>query len=248
MSEALNDNDTHLNERASLPDVLPLANSEIRLSLENAANYLGILKASFRNWVQSGLLPPPQDQTWERKAIDSALALLCSCGVPGDQKSRNARRYPHVQHIRRRLVDDTYRHHYRFRPTGARLPSLLGAAEFMQALIACERRLYRDAPQAVAMLQEDAPLLQPATPAYDEPKCDQSEPIRLASHCAATNTLFLTPQELSARWRGEILVQTLANWRFKRIGPGYVRAGKAILYPISEIEKWECANLITCGR
>ncbi|MBA8910243.1 hypothetical protein HNQ95_006056 [Aminobacter ciceronei] len=42
---------------------------------------------------------------------------------------------------------------------------------------------------------------------------------------------YLTPEEVSARYRGGISVGTLRNWRAMRIGPSFVKIGKAVLYP-----------------
>lgn len=54
----------------------------------------------------------------------------------------------------------------------------------------------------------------------------------------------LTPEELSARWRGKVSVGTLKQWRHKKRGPGYRRIGNSILYPLSKIVKWEQDNTI----
>ncbi|MFZ5682456.1 MAG: helix-turn-helix transcriptional regulator [Pseudomonadota bacterium] len=59
-------------------------------------------------------------------------------------------------------------------------------------------------------------------------------------------TKFLTSEEVSARYRGEISVGTLRNWRAMRIGPAYVKIGKAVLYPVEELEAWDRKNLVTC--
>ena len=40
---------------------------------------------------------------------------------------------------------------------------------------------------------------------------------------------FLTAEEVSERYRGEITVGTLRNWRAMRIGPAFVKIGKAVL-------------------
>jgi hypothetical protein len=57
---------------------------------------------------------------------------------------------------------------------------------------------------------------------------------------------FLTADEVSQRYRGEISVGTLRNWRSMRVGPAYVKFGKAILYPIEELEAWDRRNLVPC--
>ena len=57
---------------------------------------------------------------------------------------------------------------------------------------------------------------------------------------------FLTAEEVSERYRGEITVGTLRNWRAMRIGPGFIKIGKAVLYPISELQAWDQKNIVTC--
>jgi hypothetical protein len=57
---------------------------------------------------------------------------------------------------------------------------------------------------------------------------------------------FLTAEEVSERYRGEISVGTLRNWRAMRIGPGFIKIGKAVLYPITELEAWDQKNMVTC--
>ncbi|RAZ89309.1 DNA-binding protein [Mesorhizobium hawassense] len=57
---------------------------------------------------------------------------------------------------------------------------------------------------------------------------------------------FLTAEEVSERYRGSISPGTLRNWRAKRIGPAYVKLGKAVLYPVEELEKWDQKNTVAC--
>ena len=57
---------------------------------------------------------------------------------------------------------------------------------------------------------------------------------------------FLTAEEVSERYRGEITVATLRNWRAMRIGPTFVKIGKAVLYPVEELDAWDKANMVTC--
>ena len=47
---------------------------------------------------------------------------------------------------------------------------------------------------------------------------------------------FLTPEEVTERYRGSVSVGTLRNWRAMKIGPSFVKIGKAVLYPIEELE------------
>jgi hypothetical protein len=57
---------------------------------------------------------------------------------------------------------------------------------------------------------------------------------------------FLTAEEVSERYCGAISVGTLANWRAMKIGPAYVKMGKAVLYPVHELDAWDRKNLVTC--
>ncbi len=61
-------------------------------------------------------------------------------------------------------------------------------------------------------------------------------------------TAYLTLEEVVERYRYKISDGTLRNWRSKRIGPSFIKVGKAILYPIEELERWDRSNLISCRR
>lgn len=57
---------------------------------------------------------------------------------------------------------------------------------------------------------------------------------------------FLTAEEVSERYRGSVSVGTLRNWRAMKIGPAFVKIGKAVLYPINELDAWDQKNVVTC--
>jgi hypothetical protein len=57
---------------------------------------------------------------------------------------------------------------------------------------------------------------------------------------------YLTAEEVSERYRGEITVGTLRNWRAMRIGPPFIKIGKAVLYPIEELDAWDKVSMVTC--
>jgi hypothetical protein len=38
----------------------------------------------------------------------------------------------------------------------------------------------------------------------------------------------------------------LRNWRAKRVGPAFVKIGKAILYPVDGLDAWEKKNMVSC--
>ena len=61
----------------------------------------------------------------------------------------------------------------------------------------------------------------------------------LRSEERMADTKFLTAEEVSERYRGEITVGTLRNWRAMRIGPPFVKIGKAVLYPVAELDVWD---------
>ncbi|WP_430699082.1 DNA-binding protein [Mesorhizobium dulcispinae] len=39
---------------------------------------------------------------------------------------------------------------------------------------------------------------------------------------------------------------TLRSWRSMRVGPSFVRIGKAVLYPIAELDVWDEQNCAAC--
>lgn len=57
---------------------------------------------------------------------------------------------------------------------------------------------------------------------------------------------FLTADDLVARWKGTVTKQTLANWRVRKPtprGPGFVKIGGRVLYPLEQVVAWELENL-----
>lgn len=59
---------------------------------------------------------------------------------------------------------------------------------------------------------------------------------------------FITPKELSDRYRGKITMRTLANWRSKGEGPKFTKAGGRVLYSVNEVEQWERVRTIGVRR
>lgn len=57
---------------------------------------------------------------------------------------------------------------------------------------------------------------------------------------------FLTPEEVSERYRGTVSPGTLRNWRSMRIGPSFVKIGKAVLYSVTELDSWDEKNKVSC--
>jgi Helix-turn-helix domain len=58
---------------------------------------------------------------------------------------------------------------------------------------------------------------------------------------------YLTIEEVAERCRGLVSVGTIRNWRALRVGPAFVKIGKAILYPKIELSAWEKRNMVACG-
>ncbi|RXT57122.1 DNA-binding protein [Bosea sp. Tri-44] len=57
---------------------------------------------------------------------------------------------------------------------------------------------------------------------------------------------YLTLEEVVARYRGQVSEGTLRNWRAMRIGPSFIKIGKAVLYPVSKLDRWDKSNLVVC--
>ncbi|MDO3620230.1 helix-turn-helix domain-containing protein [Ralstonia pseudosolanacearum] len=51
--------------------------------------------------------------------------------------------------------------------------------------------------------------------------------------------MYLTPQQLAARYNNRISVRTLANWRSAGTGPTFSRIGGRILYRLDSLVEWE---------
>jgi hypothetical protein len=89
-----------------------------------------------------------------------------------------------------------------------------------------------------ARLQQEIQLT--LTTIGDEPS---NSPLRRAP-------IYLSPQELSARWEGRITVKTLANWRSDSAGrgPRFKRFGNRILYLVADVETFEAESSFVSTR
>ena len=61
-----------------------------------------------------------------------------------------------------------------------------------------------------------------------------------------SSAAYLTLEEVVARYRGQVSEGTLRNWRAMRVGPSFIKIGKAVLYPITELDRWDKSNLVVC--
>lgn len=61
------------------------------------------------------------------------------------------------------------------------------------------------------------------------------------SNSADQDNLLFTAEELVARWRGALSLETLANWRSQTvgIGPAFVKIGRTVLYPFDAVIAFE---------
>jgi hypothetical protein len=58
-------------------------------------------------------------------------------------------------------------------------------------------------------------------------------------HNQRTDAQLLTSDEVVRRYRDQITVKTLSNWRSAGQGPAYVKIGGRVLYPVADLERWE---------
>ena len=57
---------------------------------------------------------------------------------------------------------------------------------------------------------------------------------------------YLMAEEVAQRYRGAVSVGTLRNWRAMHVGPAFVKIGKAVLYPVDELDAWDRRNMVPC--
>jgi hypothetical protein len=191
--------------------------------------------------------------------------------MPHYSKTFPAARLKNVHSVRRRLTDGTSKIHFYHRPTRIRLPRP-DSPEFRPAYEAAERRY---AAQQAATNAPEPPPEQNRTKPHSSPRGGKSPrrvaapsivsepplPVRQASRrntapksdldgakCSIQGLgLLMTPEELSARYRGLIDTRTLANWRSSRPprGPSFLKVGKLVFYPSELVEEWERKNVIS---
>lgn len=59
---------------------------------------------------------------------------------------------------------------------------------------------------------------------------------------------LLTDEDVVARYRGRITPGTLRNWRALKIGPPYIKVGKAVLYSRAALQAWDKRNTVACSK
>ena len=78
---------------------------------------------------------------------------------------------------------------------------------------------------------------------FDQDRLAHNEP----QEANMTDSIYLTPEEVVDRYRGGVSLGTLRNWRTRRIGPSYIKIGKAVLYPVEELEDLDKKNRVRCS-
>jgi hypothetical protein len=90
-----------------------------------------------------------------------------------------------------------------------------------------------------------------ALPEIISPSCaigivDHSRDASVIGSAEMDDSIYLTAEEVVERYRGVVSIGTLRNWRAIRVGPTFVKIGKAILYPVDELNAWERRNMVSC--
>jgi hypothetical protein len=62
---------------------------------------------------------------------------------------------------------------------------------------------------------------------------------KMNTDATTINEVYLTPDELVTRYRGQVNKRTLANWRSHRDGPKYTKIGGRVLYRLDNVVEWE---------
>lgn len=60
-----------------------------------------------------------------------------------------------------------------------------------------------------------------------------------------SDIVYLKPEELVARYRGEITEKTLSNWRGAGTGPPFTKIGFKVFYALKDVEAWEASRRTT---
>ena len=55
-------------------------------------------------------------------------------------------------------------------------------------------------------------------------------------------TVYLTPDQLAARWQGTVKIATLTTWRSRGTGPKFVKLGGRVVYREDDVLDYEKKN------
>jgi len=56
-------------------------------------------------------------------------------------------------------------------------------------------------------------------------------------------TTLLTPREVAAQVG--VTLGTLVDWRFRRVGPPFIKVGKLVRYPLDALESWLQVRMVS---
>lgn len=70
-------------------------------------------------------------------------------------------------------------------------------------------------------------------------------PVPTATHLRAQLGVY-TPAELASVL--DVTPETLTEWRYKRVGPDYVKLGKGVMYRAADVEEWMRRNVVPVTR
>jgi hypothetical protein len=215
--------------RLSLPE---LGITSDLLTDMQAAAYCGFVLQTFAVWVRRGLLPRPAERPsgWTSQLLNEALDRLRQLGVQHDNPKRRYAHFIKIYNCQRVWRDrqDGGGWHFYFRPTGETLPGPWGSAEFMSALIECERRYASQQPglSAVEPRIEPGPVQGPVQPIAKEileklqVPCPPVLPVE-----------FFTETEVARIFR-----TTLRTFREQTRGKGFhLQLGRRRLYTADDI-------------
>lgn len=68
--------------------------------------------------------------------------------------------------------------------------------------------------------------------------------VRSTNRKQAMGEEYLTPSELCRRYKNKVTEKTLAHWRSAGTGPKFSRLGGRIMYPVTEVVKWEQSRTV----
>ncbi len=180
---------------------------------------------------------------WEVKDMDEAVAWVKRCPnpMPGPSEIANENLTPDARVAQRRLRLSA----------AACPPPLAGCAALSGSRPVARSRLGKGG-FSLGLLHSRRSASGPLANLF---QC----PSQGASNCATGCCTIACPQETSCRrpayqpleevitrYRGQVSEGTPRNWRTMRIGPAFVEIGKAVLYPVAELDAWDRKNIVAC--
>lgn len=237
------------------------------LTIDGIAIRYSILPETAAALRRKHIFPSPDagKDCWYQATLDRTFERLLHEGLPPGY------RLPYTHEPPRRLVDETVRRHsgWRHRKKSKLIGEPVDSPAFVREWLSCERAYAIEQtvqskngsvvdhppltspprpPMRLPAIAVDSRSLQPIPP-VSNPKLPSAPKLAAAESLSRTSdisSVYFTPEELCERWRQKIAPETLANWRALHVGPAFNKFGKAILYPVDLLKKWESRNLRGC--